>query len=535
MHQRLGDTSGTVSGMVRKTGISLRSIMRVMWLLMAVTVASCARDQAAPDCPEPDNMTGISFRFNIYTADGPQSRALGVWEEDAAGVPERILDINDLRVLLFDQSGALLKSVVPSALDYHGAVAANDGYYTLSIAFNHGYFDKFDDDDDVPFTVMILANLKGIGGDYLGYTEGQTRVDDIRESFRMDPGYFPDTSRGIPMYGIKTFRIPKNTMTMGIDAPVVGEIDMLRSLCKIEVSDRIANATTGPDGERYPRVTGVRMVSWHDHGYLRPLFDDYSAGLREANIYPAPVSESVVDGRYVDGVFRFYCPEAEARSMRFRVEAILSPGADPTYYETTLDRFASAIGDELVRNHIYRFDVHALNTIADLEVSVTDWIQRTDEFELDDIVSMDSDGFMKWTFDSDDFAVSTETYNGVAEQQLSMLNGTSGHATGTFHIISPKGATWKAYFIPGENGVDAFEFVDVGADGTVTEGSQRVYAEGLVGERAMVHVRGKGPADAYRHWAELVIEVHTVDGTILHAPLTSAMSSRFIVYRENRM
>ncbi len=83
--------------------------------------------------------------------------------------------------------------------------------------------------------------------------------------------------------------------------------------------------------------------------------------------------------------------------------------------------------------------------------------------------------------------------------------------------------------------MDAFEFVDTDGAGNPVPGSERVYAEGIVGTPATIHIRGKGAADSYRHWAELVIEVKTADGTILYAPLTSAMSSRIIIYRENRL
>ena len=114
---------------------------------------------------------------------------------------------------------------------------------------------------------------------------------------------------------------------------------------------------------------------------------------------------------------------------------------------------------------------------------------QTDEFELDNIVSVEPDGFLKWEYDGNNFAVTTETYNGQPEEQLSILNGTTGGAT----------------------------------------------AAGPVGEQATIHIRGKGAADSYRHWAELVIEVRTVDGTVLYAPLTPAMSSRFIIYRENKL
>lgn len=520
--------------MVTTPDIAIRCLL---WLLLWVVAASCSSDAGSSGGDAPPVGGALSFTFTIVTdrtGDMP-SRALGVWEEDAANVAERILNIDDMRILFFDQSGVLLKTVSPAYLDYFGSEMTNDGYYTLSVAFTHEYFDKFDDDAYIPFRVMILANLRGTGAEYAVYTPGATRVTDVIDSFRLDADFYPTEATGIPMYGINGFSIRKSQLMQGIDAAVSGEIDMIRSLCKIEVADRVANAALYPSGERYPQVIGVEMISWADCGYIRPRFDDYQGGLREANIYPAdPVSTSV-SAHKEGGCFRFYCPEARMADMRFRVTAILAPGDTPRTYETGLESFRAEIGDELVRNHIYRFDIHAFNTIAEMTVEVNDWITQTDEFELDNIVSMEPDGFMKWTFASGDFAVSTETYNGKQEEQLSMLNGTSGYATGTFHIISPRGATWKAYFIPGENGVDAFEFVDVDASGNVIEGSQRVMDEGEVGAPATVRIRGKGAADSYRHWAELVIEVRTVDGNILYVPLTPALSSRFIIYRENRL
>lgn len=507
----------------------------VLWLTLSVMAVSCASaDEPSPVCGEEGSV--MSFKFNIYTEEkGIASRALGVWEENAANIGERILNVDDMRVLFFDRSGLLLKTLRPSLLEYNGSDVTNDGYYTLSVAFTHDYFDKFDDDSVIPFTVMILANLEGIGGGYADFSPGNARVSDIVDSFQMSADYYPTDDTGIPMYGIKGFSVPKDLLSQGMDAPFAGQIDLIRSLCKIEVSERIANSTLFPDGEVYPKVTGVEMVSWVDRGYVRPRFDDYSQGLRFANVFPAPPVKTPVAAREIYGTFRLYCPEADVSDMRFRVTAVLSPGETPRQFEIGLESFRAEIGGELVRNHIYRFDIHAFNTMLDLEVKVSDWAVQTSEFELDDIVSMEPGGFLKWKFDERDFSVSTETYNGVPEEQLSILNGTASYATGSFHILSPKGATWRAYFIPGENGVDAFEFVDVDDMGNVISGSERVFAEGTVGEPAVINIRGKGAADSYRHWAELVVEVRTLDGTVLYAPLTPAMSSRFIIYRENKL
>lgn len=507
----------------------------MLWLILSVMTVSCVSvDEPVPD--KGNEGSTISFKFTIYTDEKQlPTRALGVWEENAANVAERILKVNDMRILFFDQSGLLLKSVIPSYLDYNGSDVTNDGYYTLSVSFTHDYFDKFDDDADVPFTVMILANLESMGGKYNDFSPGNTRVADVMESFRMDKNWFPSEDTGIPMYGIKGFVVAKELLMQGLDAPFAGQIDLIRSLCKVEVTDKIVNAIEYPDGESYPKVTDVEMVSWISQGYIRPRFDDYAQGLKFANIYPSSPEASAVSARKINDSFRFYCPEADVKDMKFRVTAILSPGSDPRQFEIGLDSFESEIGGELVRNHIYRFNIHAFNTLLRLDVDVSDWVIQKNEFELDDIVSMEPDGFLKWDYDESNFAVTTETYNGSQEGQLSILNGTTLYATGRFHILSPIGATWRAYLIPGENGVDAFEFVDVDGDGKVIEGSQSVFAEGIVGEPAKIHIRGKGDADSYRHWAELVVEVRTLDGTVLYAPLTPAMSSKFIIYRENKL
>lgn len=515
--------------------VRLRKILYRMpaWLFLASTVSSCSYNDGIPG---DDGTRGksMSFRFTIFTdCDNDITRAAGVWDENAANAAERILNIDDIRVLFFDQNGTLLKSLTPASLDYTGNGTLNDGYYSLAVAFTHEYFDKFDDGADIPFTVMILANLNGIGGTYTYYTPGRTRIGDIADSFHMSPTYYPDESTGIPIYGIKGFVTPKSLLTQGIDAAPAGQIDLIRSLCKIEIADRIANATEYPDGQTYPMVTEVEMISWTDHGYIRPLFDDYAQGLRYANIYPASPVHSEVTAKDTDGIFRFYCPEARTADMGFRVTAMLSPDSSPTTYEISLDRFTAAIGTELVRNHIYRFDIHALNTIADLTAGVSDWKPHRHEFELEDIVSVEPDGFLKWTFDPHEFSVSEESYNGTSEMQLSILNGTEAYASGSFHILSPAGSIWRACLIPGENGVDAFEFVDVDPLGNVVPGSASMYVQGEVGIPATIHLRGKGEADPWRHWAELVIEIRTPDGNVLYAPLTSDMSSRFIIYREN--
>lgn len=366
----------------------------------------------------------------------------------------------------------------------------------------------------------------------------------------MSPEWFPAPTKGIPMYGYKSSISAKKSDLTNADGFDVGDIYLLRAMCKVEIIDGVVNAKVADDGLKYPRVTGVEMISWRDKGALMPADNGYESGLRIANIpdQATAATTTPVQATYMDdnsdgtGVYRFYCPEAHLREVAFRVAAVLAPGEPEQYYEVSLAQYADGdkpnpeFGDDMVRNHIYRFKVNSVNTVADLTVTVADWGLQTDEYTIDDMVGMASDGFLEWTYDDPTaFAVSTINYYGKQEQLLSMLNGTTDYATGTFHIESPGGAVWRAYFIPGDNGVDAFEFVDVDGSGNVVEGSARSYVEGVVGRPATIHIRGKGPADNYRHVAELVIEVHQPDGTIIYAPITSSKSTRYIIYRENKL
>lgn len=518
---------------------TLETLLRAtVCLLMAVTVSSCVYEDGidVPDEPAAE-ACDVSFKFNIYTGENDRTRALGVWEESPANVAERILSPSDMMVHIFDGNGALLTSVKPNALEYKDDPTANDGYYSLSVFFTSSYFDQYKDTDNVSFFVVILANLESVGGSYTTFLNSSTLWTNVQESFTMAPDWFPSTSGGIPMYGYKALTVKKSELTESAVESPLGSINMIRALSKLEVTDKIVNKAMGNDGKEYPRVTAVEMISWVDDGYLVPKDFDYQYGLYSANIPTyATATTQRVQGVWVDGSYRIYCPEAKLKDITLRVSALLEPGGETKHYDLQLGQFEDEYGTaDIVRNHIYRFDVHAVHTAAEFTVAVADWESSVNEYEIEDVVGVEPEGFLQWSYSNpDNFSVSTVQYDNREEKQLSMLNSTTDYATGTFQIQSPKGATWKAYFVPGENGVDAFEFVDIDETGAVVSGSERVYAEGDVGVPSTIHIRGKGPADAYRHTAELVIEVHTVDGATLLMPLTP-MSTRYIIYRENKL
>lgn len=82
--------------MVKKLDILTHA---VLWLILSVMAVSCASVEE-PLQNKGEHGSTISFRFNIYTEEkGVASRALGVWEENAANIAERILSVDDMRIL----------------------------------------------------------------------------------------------------------------------------------------------------------------------------------------------------------------------------------------------------------------------------------------------------------------------------------------------------------------------------------------------------------------------------------------------------
>lgn len=498
-------------------------ILIALLALLAMAAASCssASDEIVDDTAEQQTVT---FRFLIYSGKVGASRA--DWDTPSIDMAEVLLNPSDMRVHLFDNEGSWVCSVNPSTLDYKGnSSVTGDGYYTLGVSLYGGrisqYLSQFDDpESEIPFRIIILANIKGAGGDYRNYGTENT-IKDVTDYFTLRPDFFPTGTTGIPMYGYKAFSVKKSQLSLTSEFVPATTIDMIRALCKVEVAPKVVNSVDG-----YPQVTAVEITKWIQDCNIRPASDTYSDRLDSANETDVQAGDDKT-GRQVDGCFRFYIPEADPDKVELKLSAILAEGQEPTTY--TL-RFKDYLKSDLIRNHIYRFDIRSFNDLADLTVNVNDWNVVTEDFDISNTVTMDQDGYLTWIgLDQANFTVSTETYNGKSEKQLSIVNGTNDYAHGRFKIDAPLGATWKAYFIPGENGVDAFEFVDPAT------GAARVFAEGKVGETGDIYIRGKGPADSYRHWAELIVEVHTIDGSILYAPLTKEQSSRYIIYRENRI
>lgn len=552
-------------------------MLSALCLLLAVTAGSCAQDELLDVPTEPGSSAASSgsrislkFKINADNSGSLTRSGLGQWEDESSNQAERALDPQDIRVLILNADGNLIKTVKPTTLSYEQGVKDEnlgiygDGYYTVQVFFEDDYFDNFfdtyGDNEPLDFQVMIFANINSIGGNYTvdSFSPGALNAN-LAETFTMAPDWYPSETHGIPMFGLKqNIRANKKQLTSPNGYNVEGDIDMLRALCKVEVQDQIPGIVNASDNLKYPRVSGVEMISWRNKGNLRPSINNYNTGVTVANIpflnlspVTTPLQAKIKtdnsdfnnDGK-AEEVYRIYCPEAKLSEVTMRVYVQMEPNQEkPDCYEVNLGKYADGndnpnrkFGDDLVRNHIYRFAVTSVSAQADLTLTVSEWRNAQYDYTLDNIIQMAESDCLKWdTEGNSDFSVSSTTYNGTDQQMLSMLNATTNYVTGTFTIPTPVGATWRAYLIPGENGVDAFEFVDVDNTGKVVEGSARSYVEGQTGTKATIHLRGKGAADAYRHYAELVVVVRQPDGSVLYAPIVDGKRNRYIIYREDKL
>ncbi len=106
-------------------------------LLFAAIAGSCAQiyDSEGPCGQGTGQGSRVSFKFKIHTdAGSPSARGLGQWEETPANVAERILNPRDMRVLVLNADGHLIRSIRPSVLKYNEGISG-DGYYDLTVFF----------------------------------------------------------------------------------------------------------------------------------------------------------------------------------------------------------------------------------------------------------------------------------------------------------------------------------------------------------------------------------------------------------------
>lgn len=531
----MGCRTHPIRRLVKSAVLTYRLTLLAIAALVTMSLTACSDDRDTPAAPDGN----VYMRFVISSGQRIPSRGIGVWEEDDATVAERLMSTSDMCIYLFDGvTDRLITTMRPAEFPWIGG---NDGYYTLTASFPVDYLEQFADfgSTSIRLKIAIAANIEACGGKYPPVAESMD-YRTLEPTFAMLPAYFPssESGSGIPMYGVRAYTVSMSALKASVENnPVdIDPLYMLRSMCKIELADMMTNKFTADDGKVYPVINSVTMSSWNRSGHVRfaPEHDrDY---FEDNTITRARILDDVITGskdfvEISDGKWRIYLPESTLDNATMTINVTRGPGLAPqdfVYNFDDADRFGTS---ELIRNHIYRFDLTAVGATAELIAKVSPWVSVDSELDYSETITLNK--YPAWLVpqDSEYFDVDPGTL--TTKPMLHIYNGTSDYIACTFEIASPKGATWSAQLIPGQNGVNAFEFVSVDAAGNVSGSSQVV--SGTVGSPAEIYLRGKGDAPLIDCYADMVIIVRHADGTALYSPVDANQNTRYGIIRHRPM
>lgn len=407
--------------------------------VLALTVLQgCISDDSS--CPPPlDREEGVNMRFDIVTRNirsrsEARSRGLVVPGNTQVGTSaENYLDIPGMTFLFFDADRQLINYFYPSVTP-----GDKEGYtrYEVNAVITDPYFTE-PAAQQLTFYVMVLANYSGHSPQGIGFSPGQT----LEEIFDMkvtgtfaapkgSPWWYPHIEEAgagvsprapqfIPMSGLQRFTVTVAELAASTaDQPLRFEddINMLRTLAKIEVIDRInavgeGAATRQPDKTERAYIDKVELMGHYDRVALLPSLPQWSQSVYPETQYvlnpsiPAsayyiePYAIDSPQGGHEDAVICFgededatkaredgctvysaYVPEYEVRQgyvpawLQVTVNDPQNAGAGDMLYPMRLTGYTDGLpaGDEipLLRNNIYRYEVRSVSSELSVEWTV---------------------------------------------------------------------------------------------------------------------------------------------------------------------
>ncbi len=379
-----------------------RRILAVATVLgISLLLAGCIRDRL-DGCPLDVDGREITmtFRISTYGTVGTKS----VVGEETGTVAENWIDPETVRFLLFTKGGGFLQDITAVAREQKQLDVADGTYsqYIVTATFKEPYFSAAAVDGNVEFQIMVLANWPAPALDGISGIRSVSGIEELRASYTMPEDFFPaydpasDAGTGIPMYGLKGFKVSQRQLFESTELdpvelydPAAGDIreniNMLRCLAKVEVIDNIGDK----DEDGYPCIETVSMLNRNNVALLIP--GGFENGVQVTSpSYPAdPVLDSSAKAMSeTDGAFTAYIPEISFKDLNggnkaFAVVVRNSGSAtDVTRYEVAIPAENNAWGAALLRNHIYRLSVNLSSNIR-LEYTVCPW-DESGEIEIPD-------------------------------------------------------------------------------------------------------------------------------------------------------
>lgn len=250
--------------------------------VVALTPSSCITDEA--ECPEPDVVEPGRYRlqFQIVTRTNAESRATDEDYEEVGSAAENYINVNDVRYLIFDSNRKFVADLSTQAT----TVALNEQYTLYEVVANVDIpFFVEGLEGTLDFYILALANTGEWGitvptlaeGDEMEtlFTNGLV-MNTLPSASALLNADDPDATdrQYFPLAGIQRFTLTGSLLLLGteesqpfdITASTGKSLNMLRSICKIEIVDKI-NMKPGAVFDPVADAADVRVKSAQLNGY----------------------------------------------------------------------------------------------------------------------------------------------------------------------------------------------------------------------------------------------------------------------------
>ena len=297
------------------------------------------------------------------------------------------------------------------------------------------------------------------------------------ETFATDYNTYPGTGvKYIPMWGVQT--IPNLSLTPGA-SNMLPDIYLLRAMAKVEVIMK--------DTDPNHAISDIKLNRYNTMGYCLPKGWDKttiaattdldleevlrpSTNIRDTN---ESFTESTVNGFkcytvYVPDYLNI-APNSQTSVTPSTITVTIGGKNYDIKFKKYADGVATDVAYNIVRNHIYRYNITAVNDGAELELdlTVTPWSVNQSTVDYRNEASYSGDRGIVWNNN-----VEPTTNNGI------VLNDDLQEVSFSFNLATPRGGRWYAELVKISGADGAFQFKDAnnnlsqGIDGTI-DGNSR--------------------------------------------------------------
>ncbi len=377
--------------------------------LLTVSLSGCLDDNSACIEDQPGYKEGNDVWLSFHVKNIGETAKTRAEEpidpthpNEEASIDENFINTSDMALMFFDDRQILWKSFLPGEYVVEEINGTNGSEYTLKFKMNKDYFSYAKGQENVEYSLMVVANINGLKGEASVFDENlfaysPQRIASLYKSFAMPDQsvitWLPskDNKDLIPMAGIVKGSFPSSVLENGNTwetAAKIGDVYMQRCLAKIRVLDafRLKVESNGDF------ITDVKLIGSNIFGAYIPASDnDWYDGTKvietaSENIngnwfsndnkviftYSDSNFNSIVDdGVTYRGQFYCYIPEAivDGANRDIKIEVKLSSGITKEF--VLKNKYGEYQGlTQIARNHIYEYIVD-INQDSQLSLNYT--------------------------------------------------------------------------------------------------------------------------------------------------------------------